>query len=80
MNSPEDTLQSRSQCDDVPGLCANCFHAEHPDGPCEYERGDSWVRGWQPSQPTVLMAMGPCGCANYEPADAEDLLSREGKI
>ena len=29
---------------------------------CEYERGDAWVTGNQPEQPTVLMAQGPCGC------------------
>jgi hypothetical protein len=46
-------------------ICDECLHPislHHADYGCEYERGDAWITGNQPSQPTVLMAMGPCGC------------------
>jgi hypothetical protein len=57
--------------------CRNCGHEtfHDPKYGCEYERGDTWVTGNQPSQPTVLMAQGPCGCRHYEPSTAEDILS-----
>lgn len=65
MNSPEDALQSRSQCDDMPAICRNCWHPEHADYICG-EFGEE--------------VMITCLCDVYEPADAEDILSREGKI
>jgi hypothetical protein len=73
MLSPDEELQSRSGCDDVPRPCRNCDHdSTHGKYGCEHERGDSWVTGNQESQPTVLMAMGPCGCTNYEPTEESD--------
>lgn len=49
-------------------LCESCGHpanAHEDKYGCQVERGDQWVTGNQASQPTVLMAMGPCGCNNY---------------
>lgn len=44
-------------------ICPECGHSDtHGKYGCEYERGDAWVTGNQPEQPTVLMAQGPCGC------------------
>lgn len=57
---------------DLPN-CANCQHPYHA-GECEYEPGDRWVTGNQPDAPTVLMAMPPCGCRNFEPMTLEDTL------
>ena len=69
MLSPDEELQSRSGCDDVPRPCANCEHPYH-DSACEYERGDRWVEG---TNMGGWVAMGPCDCTNYEPIDAEDI-------
>lgn len=51
--------------------CRNCSHSAH-QGPCEVDRGDAWVTGNQPGEPTVLMALPPCGCDLYEPASRSD--------
>ena len=83
--TPEQELQDRKGVNDVPIPCRNCghsgpFHIRWDLSrmiPCEYELGDSWVTGNQPSQPTVLMAMGPCGCTNYEPMEAGEILKGE---
>lgn len=56
--------------------CANCSHDFH-DGTCEYEPGDRWQTGSQSGEPTVLVAMPPCGCDHYEPETFEDILERE---
>lgn len=48
-----------------PEECDECGHdvSLHADRyGCQFERGDAWVTGNQPEQPTVLMAQGPCGC------------------
>jgi hypothetical protein len=45
--------------------CEECGHAVHLHNDkygCQFERGDAWVTGNQPGEPTVLMAQGPCGC------------------
>ena len=73
----EEELMSRSGCDDVPMPCVNCDHDAHSGRVCEYEPGDRWVVGYQASEPTVLMAFPPCGCTNYEPMEAGDILEWE---
>ncbi len=80
MLSPDEELQTRSGCDDIPRICVNCGHTEDSHGGthgCEYEFGDEWVTGNQPSQPTVLMARGQCACKKFEPMDADDILADE---
>lgn len=54
-----------------PTDCEECGHpiSVHTKYGCEIERGDAWVTGNQPSQPTVLMAQGPCGCQAWEAVD-----------
>lgn len=48
--------------------CLNCGHSDtHGRYGCEHERGDRWVdhgNGYR------LVAMGPCGCREFEPEDA----------
>jgi hypothetical protein len=80
--SPEEELESRTNQYVIQPEhpCANCDHAFrlHADKyGCEYERGDVWVTGNQPSRPTVLMAQGPCGCKEFVPVEASDLREEE---
>ena len=74
MMSREEELESRAN-PEAP-LCANCDHRAHI-GECEYEPGDRWVTGNQAGEPTVLMAMPPCGCRHFEPLEAGDVLESE---
>jgi hypothetical protein len=46
------------ECDD----CGHDVNLHDAKEGCTFERGDAWVTGNQGSQPTVLMAQGPCGC------------------
>ena len=58
--------------------CPECGHsATHGKYGCEYERGDAWVTGNQASQPTVLMAQGPCGCKYNAEREATDKALRD---
>ena len=77
MQSPEQDLESRAN-PEAPD-CANCGHSAHASE-CEYEPGDRWVTGNQTGEPTVLMAMPPCGCRNYAPVGIEDVLDTEGQL
>jgi hypothetical protein len=61
--------------------CDECGHliSRHGKEGCEVELGDHWVTGNQPSEPTVLMARGPCGCQAYtEENDNESTLYLDG--
>jgi hypothetical protein len=69
MMTPEDELQDRKGVSDVPRPCRNCGHSEiaHIN-----EIGDD--------VPCCGEEMTPCGCMNYEPQTAEDILDRESRI
>ena len=57
------TKEDLNKCNHREIECPECGHSNtHGLYGCEYERGDSWVTGNQAGEPTVLMAMGPCGC------------------
>ncbi len=48
--------------------CANCGHSDpHGKYGCEHERGDRWIDHGNGDR---LVAMGPCGCREFEPEDA----------
>jgi hypothetical protein len=42
--------------------CINCGHHYHA-GECEHEGGDRWIDG---ESMGAWMAVGPCGCRNFE--------------
>ena len=68
----DDQMIESKQPEPMP-TCRNCDHNAHA-GPCEHELGDRWVDG---ERIGAWMAQGPCGCTEYEPITAEDILAAE---
>lgn len=51
-------MADERQCEE----CGHLIRSHDSRYGCEYDRGDGWVTGNQAGAPTVLCALGPCGC------------------
>lgn len=66
----DEEIESRKGVSDVPRPCRNCGHDYHIfRTPINY-----------PWSGDLVDEVCECGCRNYEPIEAEDILDREGRI